>query len=429
MRVWLVKLEEPVPLDADFRPYRMSMIADGLIKRGHHVTRWCSDFDHLNNRPRFGRACQKKVNDFYYINFVHSSIKYDKPVSLSRLLNNYLVRRNFFNMARNEVKPDVIVCSMPTPEMARSCASLARQFNIPLILDARDMWPDVIINELSGFKLILAMPIILNMRRSLAYACKYAFSCVGITDFFRDYLLQYAKRKIGKYDAVFPLGYQDKNEIIDSGELSKIKEYWCNKGVDFDSKDKYIYFAGRLNSTVANVFSLVVDAAKILDKSRSDVKFIICGSGQFSEKIKVLSEGVTNIILPGEIKTDQLAELRKKSFIALQPIERRTDYQNSLSNKFFEYICSGLPVLTYLDGITEDVVRKYGCGYKYDTGAELAGYIEALLNDDISHNEMANNAKKLFEEQYSAKKVYQDFAIHIENVVDEVKIGSRKEYG
>ncbi|MBT4146562.1 MAG: glycosyltransferase WbuB, partial [Gammaproteobacteria bacterium] len=54
MHVWLVKLEEQLPIDEGFRPYRMGMLADALVKKGHRVTRWCSDLEHLRGKNRFG---------------------------------------------------------------------------------------------------------------------------------------------------------------------------------------------------------------------------------------------------------------------------------------------------------------------------------------------------------------------------------------
>ena len=47
MHVWLVKLEDSLPVDDAYRPYRMGMLAEALITAGHTVTRWASDYQHL----------------------------------------------------------------------------------------------------------------------------------------------------------------------------------------------------------------------------------------------------------------------------------------------------------------------------------------------------------------------------------------------
>ncbi len=145
MHVWLVKLEEPLPIDEGYRPYRMAMLADVLVQRGHKVTRWCSDFDHLRGAPRYG--CRRRVtfNDQYDAELLYSGIRYKKATSPLRIIDNNLLYRQFLREARNhKEKPDLIVCSMPTPEMAYASAKIAVSFGIPLVLDARDMWPDII---------------------------------------------------------------------------------------------------------------------------------------------------------------------------------------------------------------------------------------------------------------------------------------------
>ena len=58
MKIWLVKFEEELPIDEDFRPRRMSMLAEELVGRGHSVVRWASDFSHELGRPRFNKRNQ-----------------------------------------------------------------------------------------------------------------------------------------------------------------------------------------------------------------------------------------------------------------------------------------------------------------------------------------------------------------------------------
>ncbi|NOH80809.1 glycosyltransferase family 4 protein [Vibrio sp. RE86] len=416
MHVWLVKLEEPIPTDKGFRPYRMSMLADSLIEAGNTVTRWCSDFDHLNNKARCGKSNTYRVSDSYLIKSVHASIPYTKPVSARRFINNFLIYHNFMVAAKKSPKPDLIVCSMPTPAMAEACSKIAKYFDIPLVLDARDMWPDIIEDELHGWKSFAAKPIIFSMKRSLKKACMAATSCVGITDFYKDFLLKYAGRQASSLDAVFELGYHKDILTLNDDELREVELFWKKKGVIFSGDSKFIYFAGRLNSTVLNVFSVVVDAAKILATSHPNLKFVICGSGQYADEIKRLSTGSKNIIFPGEISSRELTVLRDNSYVAIQPIEKRTDYQNSLSNKFFEYISSGLPILTWLDGLSERMVSEYKCGYRYSSPDELAFYLAKLMDDGDIYNRMSRNAKSLFTEKYSSKVIYSSFSTHLEKV-------------
>ena len=412
MHVWLVKLEEPVPTDENFRPYRASMLADALLNKGHRVTRWCSDYNHLTRTERFGKDHTISYQAGYDINFIHTGATYQKPVSIRRLLNNQLLYHKFGRQAGEQEKPDLILCAMPTPSIAKACASTARKFGIPLVLDARDMWPDIIEAELSGIKRLLAYPVLKSMKRDLHFACRQATGLVGITDFFQEHLLKYAGRHISEYDRVFELGYQRTCPNMSEAGSS---EFWKRKQINL-YEDDILYFAGRLNSTVCSVYGTVVNAATKLQRVRPAVKFVLCGTGQYRKKIMTMSQHCSNVVLPGEIDFDNLFWLRKHSLAAIQPIEKRIDYQNSLSNKFFEYISSGLPIITWLDGVSKEYIERYNCGFTYNSATELLQHVLSIIESPATRERLSRNALKLYESRFKAEIIYTDFVRYLEQL-------------
>jgi glycosyltransferase involved in cell wall biosynthesis len=416
MHVWLVKLEEPLPMDEGYRPYRMSMLADVLVQKGHRVTRWCSDFDHLRGVHRYGCRKSITIKNGYSAELLYSSVKYNKATSILRLLDNFLLYRQFMKDARYHTdKPDIIICSMPTPELAYASAKLAKLFKVPLVLDARDMWPDILESELRGAKRVLAFPVIWWMKRKLTYAAKNSKSLIGITIFYRDHLLRYTNRKESQLDAVFSLGYAP-NEHETKASTEELVQYWRELGVDTEGTKKIIYFAGRLNSTVYNAIDPIIRVAKELGKNKDDVLFVLCGAGTKSSNIKAKFVGLDNVVLPGEINAENLAFLRGRSFVAILPIEPRVDYLNSLSNKFFEYISSSLPVLSWIDGLPGKTLEENKCGYVYNSAEELLSKIMLLLDSPDLVSSMRVNAFDLFNRKYRADIVYEQFVEHIENV-------------
>ena len=122
------------------------------------------------------------------------------------------------------------------------------------------------------------------------------------------------------------------------------------------------------------------------------------------------------MFLPGEISSKNLSYLRKKSFVALQPIENRIDYLNSLSNKFFENISSGLPILTSLKGITQQVIEKEQIGFSYDNVDELIEYLKMLTSNMMIRGEISKRASDVFVQSYSSEVVYEKFADHCEMI-------------
>ena len=420
MKIWLIKLEEKLPIDENYRPSRMGMLAYFLCKRGHDVLRWSSDFQHKIGSNRFGHDKKINYSQNLTFKFLSSNITYKSPVSPLRLLNNLHIAYKFSKKAQNYQPPDLIVCSMPTTELALVSSQLGKRFNIPVIIDARDMWPDIIEGQLSGIKKVLSFPIIKMMKRNLEIACKNSTSLVGITEHFRDFLLNYADReKNENFDGVFPLSFDSSLNNLSIADKKKAQSFWKQyfpKNFNFKNK-KIVYFAGSLNSTVYNALKPIVSLVKKMEKFFPNYIFVFCGKGHYEKEIQSCFINMSNMIMPGHVNSINLAYLRSISYLALQPIENRFDYTKSLSNKFFEYISSGLPIITSLRGITEFEVKKNKIGYVYKNEIGLFNVMAKLYDDNNLRNDMSKNAKKLFIDKFSYEKVYNNFAIHCENVV------------
>jgi glycosyltransferase involved in cell wall biosynthesis len=429
MHVWLVKLEEPLPVDAGYRPYRMGMLADALVTAGHTITRWASDYDHLHHVYRTGKTGCLELADGQRLCLLHKKTAYKKSVSVKRILNNVQLAHMFEKEGRRMSRPDLIVCAMPTPEMAAASARLARKFNIPLVLDARDMWPDIIDQALkTRVHKLLAFPVLSAMRKSLRYAARHASSLVGITPFYRDHLLRYAGRKAGELDAVFFIGFDSQAVKNDEEEYKNCSAFWDRLGIRKNTDEFYIYFAGRLNKTVYNALGPVVEAGTTLLKELPDVRIVLCGSGDYTDNIQQKTEKLPNIILAGEVSSGCLKVLQERAHVSLLCIERRIDYQMSLSNKFFEYLQAGFPVLSGLDGLPGELLIKHGCGFVYNDGRELGEQIRMLRNRPDLRAELGSRAKQLFEEQFSASQIYAEFVAHLEKVVDRTSMNNAKTY-
>ncbi|HDS1758576.1 MULTISPECIES: glycosyltransferase [unclassified Pseudomonas] len=419
MNIWLIKLEEPVPQDADYRPYRMGMLERELVANGHSVVRWCSDLNHLTGLHRYGVTCSVKYSDRQQYEFINSGVKYKSAISVGRIIDNFLIKLKIRKRAKELRAPDLIVCSMPTPALCKLAAVLAREYGIPLVLDCRDYWPEVILAEAKGWKALAARLLAFKMRRDLIFACKQSHSFIGITDFFTRHLLKHAGRHPTRFDVVFPLGFDSTAIICSEQNRQAAFGFWAAHGIALGKGQRVVYFAGRLNRTVYDAIEPVVQAAQQLAEVNPDIVFVLCGSGSYQEAIKERFSCLSNVILPGEVDATFLKVLRDYSVAALQPIDRRIDYQNSYSNKFFEYLSSGLPIFSWLDGISGQKLVAEKCGYIYNSSAELIEKMSMFFDDDDLQVEMSSRAKKLFAREFEAKTVYSGYARHLDAVVEE----------
>lgn len=416
MNVWLVKLEESVPMDQNYRPYRMGMLETALAARGHRVLRWCSDLNHLTGLPRHGFSTSSEFTEALRYEFISSGLSYKSPISLSRIIDNFLVKIKLQRRAKRLQAPDLILCSMPTPAMCKVSAKLAAHFSVPLVMDCRDYWPEIIHAEAKGWRLMAAHALAFKMRRDLRYACRRAHSFVGITEFFTNHLVNYSQRPAGPFERVFPLGFSPAAISALDGEGESLKSYWAERGVEVGPDKKIFYFAGRLNTTVYNAVDPVVEAVRLLETAVPESLFVFCGSGSQEAAIRHAFVDCQNVILPGEIDARALAYLRAHSVAALQPIERRIDYQNSYSNKFFEYLSSGLPVFSWLDGVSGQKLVSEQCGFIYNNGQQLADQVTAFCEDGSLRSKMSARARALFDKEFDSCIVYDAFAQHLEAV-------------
>ena len=142
----MVTVGEPLPsVDAgNPRLLRTGVLAERLAGRGHEVDWWTSTFDHYRKR-------QRSPMDASYlwrgINIrMLKSVGYRRNVSPRRFVEHFQIARKFALQVRRGPRPDVILASLPTLELAVACVRFGREAGVPVLVDVRDLWPDAIID-------------------------------------------------------------------------------------------------------------------------------------------------------------------------------------------------------------------------------------------------------------------------------------------
>src|SRR5580698_417619 len=149
MKIWIIETGEPlpIPIDPDTRPLRAGMLIDALCAAGHSVYWWATTFDHFHKRERFPVPQTIDVNPLLTIRLLHSR-GYRHNVSLARLRHNRSIASHFAAEALRAPRPDVILCCMPTPELVEQSVNIGSRIGVPVIIDVRDVWPDVYLTPL-----------------------------------------------------------------------------------------------------------------------------------------------------------------------------------------------------------------------------------------------------------------------------------------
>ncbi|MGH3430811.1 MAG: glycosyltransferase, partial [Mycobacteriales bacterium] len=283
MRIWLIKIGEPVPDgDGRHRLFRTGLIAQILAERGHDVTWWTANFSHQEKRF-VGTPDETRQLESNLRLILLRSRGYSTNISWERFADHIQVAARFLKLAPSEPRPDVIACSFPTVELAAAAVRWGRRNGVPVILDLRDLWPEV---------LLMHMPKSLRGPARLAIAPYFALSewafknadaLYAITPAFLQWGLDRASRPARETDRAFWLAYPDREPS--QAEIADARAQWADRGVDLSSESFLACYFGSLSGTVD--VHLLVRVAEILKQRRSQVRIVICGSGRLLAELQM----------------------------------------------------------------------------------------------------------------------------------------------
>lgn len=416
MRIWLTTVGEPLPSDpGNERLLRTGILAELLVRQGWEVVWWTSTFNHQQKKQRCTSDATARLGDRYVIRMLFSP-GYRKNVSVARIRSHRVCADNFTKAAVNERPPDVILCSYPTLELSLACVKYGRKNCVPVVLDIRDLWPDLLLNVAPRWGRSLARAALAPMFREARAACRGAKAICGVTSPMVDFGLRHANRRRTPLDRDFSFGYPAKPPRPE--DIRAATEFWRQHGVHEDDDYFNVCYFGGITSHVD--FTPIISTANRLASSQRRVRFVICGAGDELEKYRDLARDCDNVLFPGWVNADAIWTLMRISALGLAPYTANDWFEISLPNKPIEYFSGGLPVLTSLEsGVLPDLLESGHCGYVYDP--ETSHSLESLLVHLCDHpdrlKEMSLNARALFDSRFHADRVYGEMAGYLEDIV------------
>ncbi|MZG57875.1 glycosyltransferase, partial [Photobacterium lucens] len=158
----------------------------------------------------------------------------------------------------------------------------------------------------------------------------------------------------------------------------------------------------------------IISAAKKLEKN-SNIQFVFTGDGEKSSEWKNAAEGLSNVIFTGWVDKEGLSFLSSIASIGLMAY--RKGAPQGLPNKIFEYLASGIPILSSLETETKDVLSKYEVGLTYDAldYNDCINKLDSLISNTEKLSQMKSNALSVFEKEFSADIVYSNIIKYFES--------------
>lgn len=406
MRVWLLHVGERVVLDGDVRIGRYGYLSEELVRQGHEVVRWVPSFVHVLKRQRSGTSKDFTVSDRHRIKVIRNP-SYDRNVSITRALSYAVLARRVRNALRDEPEPDVVVCGIPTVGICRVILDYAEERGIPVVVDVRDLWPDVFLGAVPPRLRMLGHLAILPMVRAARNVLRRATAITGVSNSYVEWGLVHANREAGPLDRHFPLGYWPHTLTEESRNAA-----WRDlrsKGVDPDAT-LVVYF-GQLAATYD--VETLLHATTLVTGAHDHVQFVVCGTGEKESMVTEAARQNGQVIATGWVSPDILAALLEKASIGLATYIANAP--QSIPNKPIEYLSGGLVLISSLRGDLQKLISESGCGVSYEAGnaTSLARAINEIIHNPDQMQKMQHRARDLFESKFSGRMVYKQMAEYL----------------
>jgi len=413
MTVWIVQTGEPLPIDSDNpRPMRAINLAGELVERGIDVVLWSANFCHQTKKHRYPNAKSIKVSEHLEVRLINSP-GYTKNVSFKRLFDHAILGRNLrYAMSREQTPPDVVFVGFPPIETSFVSIDYCLRNKIPSLLDVKDQWPDIFIEQFPDSLRTLAYLIFYPLAKKARFCMRSATGICSITQEFLNWTLQKIPRDRSPFDIIASLSPPEPST---SKKENQDADEWWNKNAVLGDEKYRICFAGNLGEFIElEPLIRIAEREVILGKP---FEIIICGGGDHLKKWQTRASRIKNVKFFGRVNFPKIQSLYRRSSIFIAPIRRTKDYEASIPNKILEGVRYHLPVVTTLRGPTQKLLESSGLGCLYDPANDESLW-DALKTAICLKEEMISTPSKIqlnLPNGVLGKTVYTELANHILN--------------
>ncbi len=416
MNFWVIHAQEnPAAPRAqkNRREWRSNTLCEHLADRGHHVVRWRSSFSHQAKRQISDGSVMEPVDNYFH-QFV-ASPDYQRHIGPARIRNHMKLGENFLKVApQTTTQPDLIHVGNVPIALCYAAVKYAKSHDIPVVIDVRDLWPDIYVDLLPkalGFMRgpVLSLLHLTSLR--LNWAFRNATAIAGLTQSYLDWGLERARRAQQSQDAVFPMAYPKKDAAPTPDSITAIRK---RLGVSPD--DVLAVYAGNIG--YQSDFDTLIAGTEQIAQTYPRFKCVIAGSGPREAALKELAARNDHVIFPGWLEGDEIYALLAISSFGLVAYNPVPNYLRNIPNKFSEYLAGGLAIACGLDGEMGQLTTQTGCGFTYPPGdaAALAKGIGDLIDRPDALAEMKRAAIRLHKDRFDAAMIYPAMSDHLEAI-------------
>lgn len=409
MRIWILEIGEPLPLEPGVRLHRYGEFSRYLAKQPHvEVTWWTSSFSHA---PKKHVVEDDDVQNWEGVELrLIRGPGYQRNVSLARIRHNQHFAARFQELADQAPRPDLIITPIPIIEAAFVASQWAAKHGIPVVVDVRDLWPQELVERAPRPFQFLAKLLLRRAYSQMSELCQRAHGIMGVSRSYRDYGLSFAQRRADDRDHVFYLGYSAQSPNPEA--LRQVEEKYGAEGLG-EEKINICFFG-----TIGKFFDLetVIKAARELERRGRSVQWILCGDGSDRERVQALAADVKSIRWMGWVNAAQIRAIMKRCQVGLAPY--RDGAHMALPNKPFEYMSGGLAIWSSIQEELPEFLEENQCGetYRASSSEQLIALVEQGLADPERLRVQGARGLQLFRERFTTDKVFADTLTYLQRV-------------
>ena len=406
MKVWILQTGEPLQTDNNgARAMRAINLSNSLVSKGHEVTLWSANFDHFTKKHRYKGSRTINYNANLQIKLI-DSVGYKKNQGIKRLIDHAQLAFGLHFALKKMELPDIAFIGYPPIEVAWIMSRFLKKNSIPMVLDVKDMWPDVLLralpSQVRGVGKLLLSPYYYLMNSTF----KAATSISSISQDFLDQSIEIARRAPNISDSVNYLTTISPNYT--DNEISNAQEWLDRMGV-IDNKQTRCSFVGSLTSVFD--WDCVIEAFK-----NSDTELVLAGDGPCFQDLKEKTQNIKNIVMLGRITGIQSKILADRTNVFIAPYKSSLEFSQSLPNKFFDAMEYGKPLLSSVAGSASQFILKKNIGLIYSDIPTLKMALNKLETSPDFFRQLGKNAVDAYDKDFSGRIVYEKIINNLEKL-------------
>ena len=323
------------------------------------------------------------------------------------------MRRAFERIAPDQPRPDVIICAWPTIDLAFAAVKFGRAHKIPVILDIRDLWPDIFYERITAKTGLPFKRYFFPWERMGKGAMQNADAVISITQGILNWGQHRFARELNGRDRVF---HQSQSAIPAPEDIA----FWKDKGVDLNTPKTRLVWSGTLISDL-DIQTLLIAIETLPEAAARELEFVFCGSGDLTPQIDTLAKRLPHVVFVGWVSQGALSALYARSHIGMMCYLDRFDFQLSIPNKVVDFTRSSMRIMTNLSGEMQRVLGPDNLLIPYPTGDAdaLRDKLIEVAESPALYRTKTPAARAVFDQLFDASTVMPEFATYVEQIAKE----------